>query len=68
MPNRTEAKVSEVGTTAIRPTISARPETGSMPNMKGRTSDRPAIPPRPGNTPTDRPSSTPIIRTAKLLG
>ena len=31
----TEAKVSEVGTTATMPTISARPRIGSMPNMNG---------------------------------
>ena len=31
MPISTEAKVSEVGITATRPTMSARPETGSMP-------------------------------------
>ncbi len=31
IPMRTEAKVSDVGITAIRPTMSARPETGSIP-------------------------------------
>ena len=62
MPMSTEAKVSEVGITAIRPTMSARPLTGSIPKTKGRTRLRPAMPPRPGNTPTERPSKTPIIR------
>ena len=41
MPSSTEANVSEVGTTAIKPTIKARPATGSMPKMKGRTRLRP---------------------------
>jgi hypothetical protein len=68
IPNSTEAKVSDVGTTAISPTISARPETGSIPNMKGSTSDSPAIPPSPGNTPTDSPRTTPITRNASCSG
>ena len=45
MPSRTDENVSEVGMTAIRPIISARPDTGSMPYRKGSTSARPAMPP-----------------------
>ena len=55
MPMSTLAKVSEVGTTATMPIISARPSTGSMPNMKGSSSDSPAMPPRPGKTPRRGP-------------
>ena len=62
IPSNTEAKVSDVGMTATRPTIRDNPETGSMPYIKGNTNDSPAIPPRPGNTPTLKPSSTPPIR------
>ena len=62
MPISTEAKVSEVGTTATMPTISARPRTGSIPNMNGSSSDSPAIPPRPGNTPMQSPMTTPSTR------
>ena len=62
MPIRTEAKVSDVGTTATMPIISARPSTGSMPNMKGSKSDSPAMPPRPGKTPMQSPMTTPSTR------
>ena len=62
IPIRTEANVSEVGTTATIPTINARPRIGSSPNMKGSTSDRPAMPPRPGKIPIARPNITPRIR------
>ena len=68
MPMRTEAKVSEVGTTATMPIISARPSTGSMPNMKGKSRDNPAIPPRPGKTPTARPMTTPNTRYPSTTG
>ena len=68
MPNKTEAKVSDVGTTAIKPTISAKPDTGSIPNMNGRTRLRPAIPPSPGNTPMDKPSKTPATRNISCCG
>ena len=62
IPISTEAKVSDVGTTATIPTISARPKIGSIPNMKGNKSDSPAMPPRPGNTPMHRPITTPSTR------
>ena len=62
IPIRTDAKVSDVGTTATMPIISARPRTGSMPNMKGSSSERPAIPPSPGKTPMARPITTPRTR------
>ena len=50
MPINTDAKVSDVGTTAINPIINASPSIGSIPNIKGSKSDRPAIPPKPGKT------------------
>ena len=62
IPIRTDAKVSDVGTTATIPTISARPRIGSMPNMNGKSRDSPAIPPRPGNTPIHNPIRTPRTR------
>ena len=62
MPISTEANVSDVGTTATMPTMRARPDTVSMPNTKGRMSDSPAMPPKPGNTPTASPSVTPATR------
>ena len=62
IPISTDANVSEVGTTATMPIIRARPYTGSSPNIKGNTSDRPAIPPSPGNTPIARPMVTPRNR------
>jgi len=62
IPISTEAKVSEVGTTATMPTISARPRIGSMPNMNGINKESPAIPPRPGKTPTASPMITPSTR------
>ena len=68
MPIKTEAKVSEVGTTATIPIINARPKTGSMPNMKGNKSDRPAMPPRPGKTPMHSPMSTPSTKYPKTIG
>src|SRR6056297_3087002 len=68
MPSKTLAKVSDVGTSAMSPTIRARPETGSIPNMNGKTSDRPAMPPRPGKTPTDSPRRTPRARNISWCG
>ena len=68
MPMRTEANVSDVGTTAIIPIINARPKVGSMPNMKGSKSDKPAIPPSPGNTPIVRPMQTPTIKYPMTIG
>src|SRR5919106_2834600 len=68
MPSSTEENVSEVGITATRPTISARPPTGSIPYMNGRTSASPAIPPSPGSTPIDSPSSTPPTRYISCSG
>ena len=62
MPISTDAKVSEVGTTATMPIINAKPRIGSIPNIKGRSSDRPAIPPSPGKTPTAKPITTPKSR------
>ena len=68
IPIKTEAKVSEVGTTATIPIIKARPKIGSMPNMKGSKSDRPAMPPRPGKTPMHSPMSTPRTKYPKTTG
>ena len=48
---RTLENVSEVGTTAIRPTINARPDTGSMPKMKGNTRLSPAYAAEAGKDP-----------------
>ena len=62
IPIKTDAKVSDVGTTATMPTIRARPKIGSMPNMNGSSSDKPAIPPRPGKTPMHNPITTPRTR------
>ena len=59
MPIITEVKVSEVGMTATRPMSIPRAEVVSMPKMNGSTSERPAMPPRPGKMPTESPSSTP---------
>ena len=36
MPIKTDANVSDVGTTATMPIIKAKPNTGSMPNMNGK--------------------------------
>ncbi len=68
MPIRTDANVSEVGTTAIMPIINARPKTGSIPNIKGSNSDSPAMPPSPGNTPTVSPIQTPSTRYPSTIG
>ena len=68
IPIRTDANVSEVGTTATMPIIRARPSTGSMPNMKGNRRDKPAMPPKPGKTPTARPITTPRIRYPRTTG
>ena len=62
IPIKTEAKVSDVGTTATIPIIRARPRIGSIPNMNGSSSDNPAIPPSPGSTPTHNPITTPAAR------
>ena len=62
MPIKTEANVSEVGTTATMPIIKASPRIGSIPNMNGNSSDRPAMPPRPGNTPIAKPIITPTTK------
>lgn len=62
MPIKTEANVSDVGTTATMPIISARPRIGSMPNMNGSNKDSPAMPPRPGKPPTAKPITTPSTR------
>jgi hypothetical protein len=68
IPINTDAKVSEVGTTAIRPIINANPMIGSRPKIKGNIKERPAIPPRPGKIPTDRPRTTPKPRNIKTSG
>ena len=62
IPIKTDANVSDVGTTATIPTIKARPRIGSRPNIKGKTSERPAMPPRPGNMPIASPMTTPSMR------
>ena len=68
MPIRTDAKVSEVGITATSPTIIARPDTGSIPYKNGKTKLRPAMPPSPGKTPTDRPNKTPMANHPIWVG
>jgi hypothetical protein len=68
MPSSTEENVSDVGMTATSPTISARPATGSIPYMNGRTSASPAIPPSPGSMPIDMPSRTPPTRYISCSG
>ena len=68
IPISIEANVSDVGTTAIIPIISARPRVGSIPNMKGSNSDKPAMPPRPGNTPMAKPMQTPKTRYPITIG
>lgn len=40
---------------------------GSTPNKNGRIRDRPAVPPRPGRIPTDKPKKTPPARAATWL-
>ena len=68
IPINTDAKVSEVGTTATKPIIKANPYTGSRPNMKGSINDNPAIPPKPGNIPMDIPITTPKARYPNVVG
>ena len=55
IPRRRSRNVSDVGTTAISPPSAQGPTPGPCRMMKASTRLRPAMPPRPGNTPTDRP-------------
>ena len=67
IPMSTDVKVSDVGMTATRPISIASADTVSMPYRNGMSSDRPAIPPRPGKTPTVRPSTTPDAEKKYVL-
>jgi len=68
IPISTDAKVSEVGMTAIIPIINANPNTGSIPNINGSKSERPAMPPSPGKTPIARPIATPNTKYPSTIG
>jgi len=68
IPMRTEGKVSDVVVTAVRPIIMASAVFGSMPKTNGNSSARPAVPPRPGNTPTTRPITTPATNARNVSG
>ena len=68
IPMSTDANVSDVGTTATIPIMSANPSMGSIPNMNGNSIESPAIPPSPGNTPIANPMTTPPTRYSMTSG
>ena len=68
IPINTEVNVSEVGITATKPMSIASAETGSIPYKNGSNSDKPAIPPKPGNMPISKPKKTPPHKYNKCVG